>query len=136
RALHICKLISDVQVEGIVLTNKTELLLALGDLDAARATCDEAFEISSRLDNGQLKADILKSYAVIYRRMGEPLLAESHLRQSIALATELEHPLITADAHRELALVLREADRNREALDALNEAHRLFAMLQAAHEQA
>ncbi|MEX2582529.1 MAG: HD domain-containing phosphohydrolase [Gemmatimonadota bacterium] len=136
RALHICRLIADLQVEGIVLTNKTELQLALGDLIGARLTCDEAFEISSRLDNGQLKADVLKSYGVIYGETGKPHLAESHFRQAVALATKLGHPLIAADAYRELGLVLRGEDRNREALEMLNAAHSLFAGLQARHEQA
>lgn len=136
RALTICREIGDVQVEGIVLTNRTELLLAVGDLEGARTCCDEAYELSMRLENGQLTADILKSYGVIYRETGKPHLAESHFGQAISLAAELGYPLIEADTYRELALLLRGSDRNREALVALNHAHHLFSHLQAKQEQA
>ena len=136
RAVNICRLIGDIEVEGIVLTNQAELYLSAKDLERARAACDEAFEISSRLGNSQLKAEVLKLYGVLFRLTGKPHLSESHLRQAIDLAASLQLPLIQADAYRELALVLREEDRNREALDALNVAHSLFTALQAKQEQA
>lgn len=136
RALCICGLIGDVQVEGIVLANKAELLLATGSLEEARRCCDSAFEIASRLGNSQLRADVLKSYGVIFRETDKPHLAESHFRQAIDAARSFGFPLIEADAWRELALVLRQQNENKEALQALNNAHALFSSLQAKHEQA
>jgi len=135
RSLHICRLTGDIHTEGIVLTNQTELLLALNNLDGARAACDDAFEIASRLGNGELKAEVLKSYGVIYRDTGKLHLAESHLMQAVKLAEDIDQALIQADANRELALVLRQQDRNRDALAALYRAHGLFSTLQAHHEQ-
>jgi putative nucleotidyltransferase with HDIG domain len=123
-------------VEAIVLANRTELLLAMGDLSAARSTCDDAFEISSRIHDEALKADILKSYGIIYRGTNKLHLAESHFRQAMELASHLRRPLIEAEANRELALVLRQQDRNQDALAALNRAHALFTILQAKQEQA
>lgn len=136
RALCICGLIGDVQVEGIVLANKAELLLAKNDLEGARQCCDSAFEIAGRLGNTQLKADVLKSYGVIFRDTNKPHLAESHLRQAIQAARDFGYPMIEADAWRELSLVLRKQEQNKDALQALNNAHTLFTGLQAKHEQA
>lgn len=136
RARHLCRLIGDIQVEGIILTNKTELLVALGDLESARMCCDEAFEIASKLGHEELKAEVLKLYGVLFREIRKPHLAESHLMQAIEIAALLNYPLIEADAYRELSLVLRSDNRNKEALEALNRAHALFVGLQAKHEQA
>jgi putative nucleotidyltransferase with HDIG domain len=136
RALSVSKSISDIVTEGIVHTNLTELLLAKGELDGARLSCDHAFEIAIKLVDNRIKADALKFYGIIYREMGKPHLAEEHLRQAIALAAEHGDSLIEAESHRELALVLRSYDRNREALESLNQAHALFSALCAEQDQA
>jgi putative nucleotidyltransferase with HDIG domain len=136
RALHLCRLSGDILIEGIVLTNKTELMLALGELERARSSCDEAFEIASRLGNSELKAEVLKSYGVIYQQIGRFHLAESHFRQAIDLASSLGYPLVEAEAYREMSLCLRTQDRNKEALEALYKSHGLFTALQAKQDQA
>ncbi len=136
RGLEICRSISDPATEGILLTNQTELYLSIHDLEAARRSCDAAYEIASQLGDAVLKSDVLKSYGIIYREDNKPHLAESHLRQAIALSLEYNNPLGEAEATRELALVFRSQDRNREALQALNRARILFTALQARHEQA
>jgi putative nucleotidyltransferase with HDIG domain len=136
RAAAICRDIGDVHIEGIVMANWTELSLALGDLEGARSTCDAAYEIASRVGDDTLKADVLKSYGIIFRNTSKPHLAESHFLQAIQVASHVGAPLIEAEANRELALVFREQDRNREALLALNRAHSLFTVLQARQKQA
>jgi putative nucleotidyltransferase with HDIG domain len=136
RALHICRLSGDILIEGIVLTNKTELMLALGELERARSSCDEAFEIASRLENNELKAEVLKSYGIIYHRIERFHLAESHFRQAIDLAVSLGYPLVEAEAYREMSMCLRMQDRNKEALQALYKSHSLFTALQAKQDQA
>jgi putative nucleotidyltransferase with HDIG domain len=136
RALAVSKSIGDVVTEGIVHTNCTELLLAKGELDRARISCDYAYEIACQLVDYRIKADTLKFYGVIFRETGKPHLAESHLRQAITLAAEHNNHLTAAEAQRELALVLRAQDRNREALEALNNAHVLFTAMRAEQDQA
>jgi putative nucleotidyltransferase with HDIG domain len=136
RSLAICREVADVVTESIVHTNRTELFLARGDLDAARKSCDDAFEKSSRLGDNRIRADSLKFYGVIYREAGKPHLAEIHLRQAIAVSGKYDNPLTEAESRRELALVLRAQERNKEALDALNQAHILFTALQAEQDQA
>lgn len=136
RALCVSKAIGDIVTEGIIHTNCAELLLAKGELDRARISCDQAFEIASHLVDNRIKADTLKFYGVIFRETGKPYLAEAHLRQAIALASEHNNLLTAAESQRELALVLRAQDRNREALEALNHARMLFSTVRAEQDQA
>jgi len=135
RALEICARTGDVVTEGAIHINRTELFLALGEPDRARASCDEGFEIASRLHDSLRRAEALKFYGIIYRETGKLHLAEIHLNQSVEI-TRGREPLLEAEALRELSLVLRALGRNREALEALNQAHTLFSGLQARPDQA
>lgn len=135
RALQICSQLDDIVTSGAVHLNRTELFLARGELDRARTTCDEAFEITSKISDTTGKAEALKFYGIIYRETGKHHLAEAHLRQAIQVAAHYD-PLLEAETQRELALVLRAQDRNREALEALNRAHILFSHIRAERDQA
>ncbi len=135
-ALAIAREMKDVVTESIVHTNRTEYFMARSDPTSARASCDEAFEISSKLGDQRIRADALKFYGMIYRETGKPHLAEIHLRQAIAVASKYTNHLTEAEARRELALVLRAQDRNKEALQSLNRALEIFSSLQAHQEQA
>lgn len=135
RALDLCDRVGEIATAAIVHINRTELFLALGEPEKARASCDEGFEISSRLNDDFGKSEALKFYGIIYRETGKPHLAEIHLRQAIELASN-HGPLLMAEVERELGLALRAQGKNREALAALNRSHALFKQLQAQHDQA
>ncbi|HYJ79965.1 MAG TPA: HD domain-containing phosphohydrolase, partial [Longimicrobiaceae bacterium] len=136
RSLEICEQIGDVITAGNVHLNRTELFLARGDAERARASCDEAYETFSRLGEAEGQAEAMKCYGIIHRTVNKLHLAENYLRQGIRISSEARYPLGEAESHRELALVLRELNRNREALEALNRAHSLFVRLQAEQHQA
>lgn len=135
-ALLVASELGDIVTEGIVQLNLTELHIAIKDLEAARGSCDQAFEIFSRLGERGSAADALRFYGIIYRDSDKIYLAESHLRQAVEVAREHEYPHEEAEALRELAHVLRVQNRNKEALLALNRSHELFTHLQAIHKQA
>jgi putative nucleotidyltransferase with HDIG domain len=135
-ALEVSGAVGDVVLHGIVHLNRTELFLATDDLERAGQSCDEAFEIASRLRQHSNRSDALRFYGIIYRERGKPYLAEARLREAIEIAATHDFPLEEAEAQRELALVLRAQDRNREALEALNRARELFDGLQAKRKQA
>jgi putative nucleotidyltransferase with HDIG domain len=129
-ALRICEEVGDVVRAGSVQLNRTELFLARGELVRARESCDEGFEIFSRLGHEQRQAEALKLYGMIYREGGKLHLAEIHLQRAIDL-TRPDSPLLEAQTQREMARVLRLQGRNRQALEALNRSHALFTSLQA-----
>lgn len=130
RALAIASRTNDVVRSGVIQINRAELFLAMGDILRARDSCDEGFEIFSQLGDMLRQAEALKFYGVIYRQSGKPHLAAIHLQRAIEIAAPAD-PLLEAQAQRELALVLREQGRNRDALAALNRSHTLFTKLQA-----
>ncbi|HEU4884875.1 MAG TPA: HD domain-containing phosphohydrolase [Longimicrobium sp.] len=130
RGLAVAEEVGDVVRAGMVHLNRTELFLARGELDRAREACDEGFEIFSRLGHEQRQAEALKFYGMIYREGGKLHLAEIHLNSAIEISAA-RHPLLEAQAQREMARVLRMQGRNRQALEALNRSHALFTSLQA-----
>lgn len=136
RALVSSRSTGDVLGEATVQLNLAEMLIARGNLEDARKSCDEAFEIFSRVGEESGRSDALKHYGVIYRESGKLHLAETHLRESIAIARSNEYPLQEAEGWRELALVLRLLGKNQAALQALNEGYHLFAKLQATPQKA
>ena len=134
-ALRYSDRLGDVVSAGAIHINRAELFLALGQPDLARTSCDEGYEIASRVGDRLRQAEALKFYGVIYRETGKLHLAESHLRMALDTAQERD-PLVEAEVQRELALVLRRQHRNREALEALNRSHVLFTALHAASDNA
>ena len=135
RGLDLTRRTADIRLRGIISVNRAELFIARGDLVRARESCDEGFEIFSQLDDVLNQAEALKFYGIIYRQSGKPHLAAIHLQRAIEIAAPAD-PLLEAQAQRELALVLREQGRNRDALAALNRSHTLFTGLQAQTETA
>lgn len=130
RALQICEEVGDIVHAGVIHINRAELFLARGELDRAREACDEGFEIFSRLNDEQRQAEALKFYGVIYRESGKLHLATIHLQRAVGITRDTS-PLLEAEAQREMARVLRQQGRNRQALEALNRSHALFTSLQA-----
>lgn len=130
RALEVAARVGDVVTAGIIHINRAEVFLARGELDRARESCDEGFEIFSRMNHTARKAEALKFYGIIYRESGKLHLAEIHLRQALEIASR-EDPLLEAEARREMSRVLRLQGRNRQALEELNRSHALFTELQA-----
>jgi len=134
QGLELCEQAGDVVTACAIHLNRAELYLALGQPERARASCDEGFEIASRMHDDAGRAEALKFYGIIYHETGKLHLAEIHLKQAVEIAAPRD-PLLEAESLRELALVLRAQARNREALEALNRAHTLFLALQARSDQ-
>ncbi|MDR0786615.1 MAG: tetratricopeptide repeat protein [Gemmatimonadota bacterium] len=128
--------LNSLPIQGMVLTNQTELLVKRGNWSEAQAHCDQALKIANQIGDDAFKAELFRLYGVIHRHIGKLDLALTYIGQAIDLSISLQRPLIEADATRELALVLREQGRNREALASLNRARTLFSSLHARHRQA
>jgi putative nucleotidyltransferase with HDIG domain len=129
-ALAASEELGDVVLTGTVHINRAELFLALGEPERARESCDQGFEIFSRINDVVRRAEALKFYGIIYRETGKHHLAAIHLREAVDVVAGRD-PLLEAEAQRELGLVLRLQGRNRDAMEALNRAHSLFRALQA-----
>ena len=134
RALFMGEASQDAETIGTIQLNRADMSLRLERYDDARACCDQAFEIFSRLGSTSGLGETYKAYGVLYRQSGKLHLAEAHLAVVAQLAREADHPLLEAEAERERALVNLDQGRKSEALNNLNRAHRLFADLKARRE--
>jgi putative nucleotidyltransferase with HDIG domain len=121
----------DVQLRGLALLNRSEVLLARQQFEDARRGLGEALSIFDELGARDLKAEAYKFLGVMFREMGRPELAEARLRTSVEMASAIGATLAEAEATRELALLYGEMGRNQDTLKLLTAAHRLFGRLQA-----
>ncbi|MGQ0766704.1 MAG: HD domain-containing phosphohydrolase [Gemmatimonadota bacterium] len=121
----------DQYQRAVCLINHCEVHLARRDFPKAKRQTEKALAILDAIGERRPKADAYKVLGIVYRETRRPVMAESRLRDSIQVARESGSVLVEAEATRELAILARQAGRNQEALQALNEARRLFARLQA-----
>ncbi len=114
--------------------NRAELALARHDFDAAHEFCDEAFREYTRLGSESGLSETYKAYGVLYRETGNSQLATTHFTLALKLAQSCGDKVLEAECERERALLDMQEGRHRDALSALNRAHRLFLQLRATRE--
>ncbi len=131
RSLELAEQVGDVHLRGLALLNRTEVLLALQRLDAARAGADAALGIFTALGAASGQSAAHKFLGVLLRETGHPAAAEEQFQMALAIAVDAADALCEAEAARELALLHGALGRNREALEQLHRSHRLFERLQA-----
>lgn len=135
-ALHIAGVIGDMSTQIMVEVNRTELWIARRDFVRARESCDAALELARQAGDERPLGDIYKHYGVIFRESGKLRLADEHLARAARFAEEREDMLLAAETAREQAEVHRREERNRDTLQCLNRAHRLFSELRAQRDLA
>jgi putative nucleotidyltransferase with HDIG domain len=116
--------------------NRAELRLLRGDEQRASESANLALRLSSDSGDRAWSAEIAKLLGVLDRSAGRPLDAERHFGEAISIAESQRDSLLLAETLRERAELYREQGRNREALQSLNRAHRLFGQLRAKRELA
>ena len=94
-------------------------------------------DLSHLLENNRAwAAEIAKLNGVLRRNGGLPVEAERHFAEAARLAEAQHDSLLLAETLRERAELYRGQGRNREALQNLNRAHRLFEHMRAKRELA
>jgi putative nucleotidyltransferase with HDIG domain len=124
----------DIHLQGLCLLNHTEVHLARGAFDRARADVERALGIFDQLESQIDKADAYRMLGAVHRATGQLESAERHLLRARALASEMQSVLGGAEVNRELALLYQQLGRNRDALNALNASYQLFRRLEARTE--
>jgi len=133
-ALQLADESGDLAQVAMIRLNKADLCVRLHQYEEAREHCDRAFEIYTRLESKSGLAETYKCYGLLYKESGKPALAEAHLLMVVQLAQECEDPLLEAEAEYERALVYLGEGRNRDVLQALSRAQRLFNELRATRQ--
>jgi HD-GYP domain-containing protein (c-di-GMP phosphodiesterase class II) len=111
--------------------NRAELALARHDFDAAHEYCDEAMRQYTQLGSESGLSETYKTYGSLYRETGNSQLAITHFTLALKLAQQCGDRVLEAECERERALLDMQEGRHRDALAALNRAHRLFQELRA-----
>ena len=131
QSLQLAGRVADAYLEGLCLVNHAKVHVARGRFDEARRNAEIALGLFGKLDVGSARADAYLVLGMVHRETGQPVLAEAQLRAAIELAVRTGSLLNEAEASRELALLCRATERNRDALTLLSHAHALFRRLDA-----
>jgi putative nucleotidyltransferase with HDIG domain len=109
--------------------------VARGDYGGAREACTRAQALLATMPE-TAAGEIERTLGVVARETGDLAAAHRHLGRATRLADEGGNLLLAAETARERAEVFRRESRNAEMLQALNQAHRVFAQLRARRDLA
>jgi diguanylate cyclase (GGDEF)-like protein/putative nucleotidyltransferase with HDIG domain len=116
--------------------NRAELWLSRDDIRRATQYADGAQRLAKESGESAWAAELAKLLGVLRRKSGLPVEAERYFGEAVALAESQQDSLLLAETLRERAELYRGEGRNREALQSLNRAHRLFEQMRAKRELA
>jgi diguanylate cyclase (GGDEF)-like protein/putative nucleotidyltransferase with HDIG domain len=130
-AIPLSQQIGDVGVRVILEVNFAILWIARKEFKKARQACDRALAIAEETQHTEALGEVQKCFGVIFRETGDFSAAEEAFRRAVELADSRQDLLLSAEIAREFAELYRLQGRNRDTLQSLNRAHRLFTQLHA-----
>lgn len=118
-----------------------ELLLARlrikqGDLAGARASCSRTRAIIDQIGDSREAGDAEYVFGIVARAGGDAAAAEEHFLRAEEIGIARQDMILQGEVARELSELYRAQGRNRQTLQRLNHAHRLFTQLRARRELA
>jgi diguanylate cyclase (GGDEF)-like protein/putative nucleotidyltransferase with HDIG domain len=128
--------LGDVASLVVLHVNLAEMWVARGELARALTACDHAMRLAQGCGDSSSLGEAEKIFGIIARESGDHVSAEHHFARADAIATERQDLLLSAETAREQADLHRSQGRNKDTLQCLNRAHRLFAQLRARRDLA
>jgi putative nucleotidyltransferase with HDIG domain len=128
-ALALCDACGDASTALMIEVNRAAMRVARGDYVEAQVVCERVLQEARPLNDLRVLSEVYKHCGVIARELGRTDEAEEYLRVAFESAVRREDLLLAAESAREQAELFTTLRRNREALQALNASHRLFAKL-------
>jgi putative nucleotidyltransferase with HDIG domain len=135
-ALQLGRVLGDLSMCILGNLNVARLRLQQGDHQRARDACDEATALAAQIGDTHAEGEAEHVYGIIARSAGNITAAEQHFLRAEAAAIRRCDLILQGGVARELADLYRSQGRNRQTLQRLNQAHRLFAQLRARRELA
>ena len=133
-AYEVAQQAGEEMVLGYVQLNRAEMHVKRQQYEAARQCCDDGLGVFSQLESRTGVAEAYKFYGIVYRETGKRQLADIHLELARSMAESAGNRLLQAEVQHELARVHHDESRNRDAIQALNAAYRLYEQMQARRE--
>jgi len=121
----------DLSARVMIEVNRAGFWIAKRELGRAGESCAAAHGLAERLGDERALSEIHKHYGVIARERGEYRQAEERFKQARQIAETRQDLLLAAETAREQAELYALQRRNRETLQHLNSAHKLFTQLKA-----
>ena len=134
RALELAEQAGDSSVTPMLVLNRAEPLIQVGELDAAEAVLDRAEAMVAGVPNDREMAEAARFRGLLARRRGDEAGARTHLARSLLLATRAGLPLERAEALEQLGLLHHDAGRLDEARAHLEHACAEFESAGAARD--
>ena len=135
-ALEICGRLDDAATRLRLENNRVALLAVQERWNEAGAAGRSALALAHELGDALQQGEAHKHLGVVARETGDWKAADEHLSAAARIAEESGDLLLGAETARELGTLHWRRQRNRETLQQLNLAHRLFSRLRARRELA
>jgi putative nucleotidyltransferase with HDIG domain len=135
-ARELCTVIGDRSMLVTVELHIAKLRVRQGNYAGARVACDQARAIVAQIGDSREAGEAQYVYGLVERASGDASAAEAHFLRAEEIALERSDMILQGELARELSDLYRSQGRNRQTLQRLNQAHRLFAQLRARRELA
>ncbi|MEP6732298.1 MAG: HD domain-containing phosphohydrolase [bacterium] len=113
-----------------------KLRIKQGERDAARASSDRARELAHLTGDTFADGEAEHVAGIIARMDGDVARSEEHFLRAERIAIERKDLILQGETAKELSELYRWNGRNKDTLQRLNQAHRLFVQLRARRELA
>jgi putative nucleotidyltransferase with HDIG domain len=113
-----------------------KLRIKQGALEDARVTCERIRGIIEQIGDSREAGDAEHVYGIVARAGGDAVAAEQHFLRAEEIGIARQDMILQGEIARELSELYRAQGRNRQTLQRLNHAHRLFSQLRARRELA
>ncbi len=113
-----------------------KLRIRQGDLRGARDCCNRTRAIVQQIGDSREAGEAEYVYGMVARADGDVIAAEQHFLRAEQLGLARQDLILQGEVARDLADLYRAQGRNRQTLQRLNHAHRLFTQLRARRELA
>ena len=135
-AREVCEVVGDLSRLIRVHLHFAKLKIKQGEQHAARAACERARALAVQTGDSFADGDAEQVAGIIARLDGDVAKAEAHFLRAEQIAVERSDMILQGETAKELAELYRWNGRNKDTLQRLNQAHRLFVQLRARRELA
>lgn len=130
-ALQIAAVENHHDIETQIEVNLTAVHVGREDYGRARSECARVIELAQSRGDSNAESEALKLAGIVARDTNALEDAEGFFVHAADIAAKRHNVLLIAEVARESALLYRRQGRNRDTLQQLNRAHRLFSQLRA-----
>ncbi len=135
-AKEACNLVGDLSRLMRIELHVARLRIKQGEQHAARAAWERANDLLAQTGDTSADGDAQQIAGLIARADGEVKKSEGHFLRAEMIGLERRDLILQAETAKELAELYRWNGRNKDTLQRLNQAHRLFLQLRARRELA